>query len=93
MFGRRSIKLVSSIVFALGVSACGGSSDGQPNVTVSFSASPSTVVAGNPVTLMWSNTNATRCRASGGFSGGKAASGSEIVTPRRCRNCGVIGEL
>ena len=34
-------------------SACGGSSDGQPNVTVSFSASPLTVVAGNPVTLEW----------------------------------------
>ena len=34
-------------------SAGGGSSDGQPNVTVSFSASPLTVVAGNPVTLEW----------------------------------------
>lgn len=69
-------------IFLLSIlSACGGSSDGQPNVTVSFSASPSTVVAGNPVTLTWSSTNATRCRASGGFSGGKAASGSEIVTP------------
>lgn len=63
------------------LSACGGSSDGQPNVTVSFSASPLTVVAGNPVTLEWSSTNATRCTASGGWSGAKASSGSETVTP------------
>ena len=69
-------------IFSLSVlSACGGSSDGQPNVTVSFSASPSTVVAGNPVTLEWSSTNATRCTASGGWSGTKASSGSETVTP------------
>ena len=69
-------------IFSLSVlSACGGSSDGQPNVTVSFSASPSTVVAGNPVTLEWSSTNATRCTASGGWSGAKASSGSETVTP------------
>ena len=69
-------------IFLLSIlSACGGSSDGQPNVTVSFSASPSTVVAGNPVTLTWSSTNATRCTASGGWSGAKASSGTETVTP------------
>ena len=62
------------------LSGC-GSSDGQPNVTVSLSASPLTVVAGNPITLNWSSTNATGCTASGGWSGGKSASGSETVTP------------
>jgi hypothetical protein len=36
------------------VPACGGCSDGQPNVTVSFFTSPLTTVAGNPVTVEWS---------------------------------------
>ena len=62
------------------LSAC-GSSDGQPNVTISLSASPLTVVAGNAITLNWSSTNATGCSASGGWSGSKSASGTETVTP------------
>ncbi|EHQ58609.1 hypothetical protein OMB55_00023570 [gamma proteobacterium HIMB55] len=77
----RRLGSYSKLFLPLFLSACGGSSDGQPNVTVSFSASPSTVVAGNPVTLQWSSTNATRCTASGGWSGAKASSGSETVTP------------
>ena len=73
--------ILGVVVTAL-LSAC-GSSDGQPNVTVSLSASPLTVVAGNAVTLNWSSTNATGCSASGGWSGSKSASGTETVTPGR----------
>ena len=71
----------STVLLPLFLCACGGSSDGQPNVTVSFTASTSTVATGSPLTLTWSSTNATSCTASGGWSGAKDASGSEIVTP------------
>ena len=71
---------IPGVVVTAFLSAC-GSSDGQPNVTVSLSASPLTVVAGNVVTLNWSSTNATGCSASGGWSGSKSASGTETVTP------------
>ena len=73
---------IPGVVVTALLSAC-GSSDGQPNVTVSLSASPLTVVAGNAVTLNWSSTNATGCSASGGWSGSKSASGTETVTPGR----------
>lgn len=53
---------IPGVVVTVFLSAC-GSSDGQPNVTVSLSASPLTVVAGNAVTLNWSSTNATGCSA------------------------------
>ena len=70
-----------TVLLPLFLFACGGTSDGQPNVTVSFTASTSTVATGSPLTLTWSSTNATSCTASGGWSGAKDASGSEIVTP------------
>jgi hypothetical protein len=47
---------------------------------VTFSSSAATVATGGTVTLTWSATNATGCAASGGWSGNKAASGSETVT-------------
>ncbi|MCR4323330.1 MAG: fibronectin type III domain-containing protein [Candidatus Azambacteria bacterium] len=49
--------------------------------TVSFSAAPSTINLGDSATLTWSSANAISCTASGGWSGGKAVSGSEVVTP------------
>jgi CubicO group peptidase (beta-lactamase class C family) len=47
---------------------------------VTFSSSATTVAAGGSVTLTWNAANATGCAASGGWSGNKAASGSETVT-------------
>lgn len=49
--------------------------------TVTLSASPVSVALGSNTTLVWSSTNATACTASGSWSGAKATSGSEIVTP------------
>lgn len=57
------------------------SSGNTPPASVSFSASSSLVSAGSSVTLSWSSSNATSCSASGGWSGGKALSGSETVGP------------
>jgi parallel beta-helix repeat protein len=54
----------------------------QPAVpTLSISASPSTITGGQSSTLTWSSTNATSCTASGGWSGTKAVSGTQIVSP------------
>lgn len=48
--------------------------------TLSFTASPTSVVSGGSSTLTWNSTNATSCTASGGWSGTLATSGSQIKT-------------
>ncbi len=55
------------------------SSDGT--LSVSLSASSTTVSSGGSTTLSWSSQNATACIASGGWSGVKAASGNQTVRP------------
>ncbi len=53
-----------------------------PVPVVTLSASPTSITAGQNSTLTWSSTNSpTSCTASGGWSGSKAASGSQTVTP------------
>jgi hypothetical protein len=49
--------------------------------TVSLSASPASIAAGESSTLTWSSTNAGSCNASGGWSGARATSGSQSVSP------------
>ena len=44
--------------------------------TVSLSASPTTLTAGQAATLTWNSTNATGCTASGAWSGSESTSGS-----------------
>ncbi|MEM6639946.1 MAG: hypothetical protein AAF610_08590 [Pseudomonadota bacterium] len=48
---------------------------------VTFSASATTVEAGDSTELSWSTTNASGCRASGDWSGARATSGTETVGP------------
>jgi len=55
--------------------------DSQPPSTASFFASPNAISSGESSTLTWSSANATSCTASGGWSGSKALSGSQSVTP------------
>ncbi|MBI2056347.1 MAG: hypothetical protein HYT37_03115 [Candidatus Sungbacteria bacterium] len=52
------------------------------NLSVSLTASQTSVNAGNPVTLYWSSTNANSCFATNGWSGTKTFSGNEIVYPQ-----------
>ncbi len=55
---------------------------GPPMVpAIAFTASPASVVQGQPSTLAWSSTGATSCTASGAWSGAKAVNGSMAVTP------------
>ena len=49
--------------------------------TLSFSADPTSIAVGQSTTLTWSASNTTTCTAFGGWSGTKAASGSESVSP------------
>jgi hypothetical protein len=51
--------------------------------TVVLTASPALVPYGGNFTLAWSSTNATRCVASGGWSGDRAVSGSVVVSDLR----------
>jgi len=52
-----------------------------PAPTVKLSASAESVEPNGTATLSWSSTNATSCVASGGWSGNKPTSGSQIVGP------------
>jgi probable HAF family extracellular repeat protein len=56
-----------------------------PPVTVSISASPTTITAGGTTTLTWTSSNATSCTATGGgpndsWPGTKATNGNQTVT-------------
>ena len=64
------------------VSYSGGSGTTTPPPTVSLSANPTSINAGQSSTLTWSSTGATSCTASGGmFTGTKALSSSQSVSP------------
>lgn len=79
--------LTSNQTYTLTCGGAGGSaaqsatvSVTTPAAAVTLTASPSTVKSGAPSTLTWSSTNATSCTASGGWTGGKAASGSQSTS-------------
>lgn len=52
-----------------------------PDPTLTFNAIPSTIASGNSADLTWTSTNVVSCEASGGWSGNKAVSGIENVSP------------
>lgn len=52
-----------------------------PLPTVFLSASPTSIVSGSSSTLTWSSTNATSCTASDAWTGTRATSGTEFVSP------------
>ncbi|MFZ2555872.1 MAG: polysaccharide deacetylase family protein [Minisyncoccia bacterium] len=49
--------------------------------TLTFTASPTSINAGQSSTLSWSATNVTSCTASNGWTGTKALSGTQSVSP------------
>lgn len=51
--------------------------------TVTLSANPTSGISPLAVTLTWSSTNASSCSASGGWSGTKATSGTQVVSDLR----------
>lgn len=61
---------------------CGGygGGNGSTPATLSISVNPTTITVGQSATITW-NSNGGTCTASGAWTGAKAASGSEQVTP------------
>lgn len=59
-----------------------------PAPTLSFSATPTSLTLGNSSTLSWSSADATSCTASGAWSGAKATSGTQTVTPSSAGTAG-----
>src|SRR4029079_19472420 len=53
----------------------------DPAPTVSLTANPTNISAGQSSSLSWSSTNASGCVASGGWSGTMSTAGSANVTP------------
>lgn len=51
------------------------------DMSVSLGASPTTIAPGGSATLSWVTSGVTSCQATGGWSGNKPTSGSEVVTP------------
>lgn len=64
-----------------GDSGGSGSNNAPAAPTVSFAASDTSVAAGSAVTLSWSSSGASSCEASGGWSGTKSTSGTEVLGP------------
>jgi uncharacterized protein (TIGR03118 family) len=74
----------AAALITLAMQACGGSGSTAPPApmpTVTMSASPTSITAGQSATLRWSSTQAASCTASGAWSGSQAAMGSQPVTP------------
>ncbi len=83
---------IATAVLLLSLSGCGGSGGGtstdvpsdtvanpQPAaIEIALDASPATVTSGDTVVVTWTTRNATRCSASGAWSGDRNLSGSEI---------------
>ena len=59
----------------------GGGSAPPPNPIVSISSNVSSLLLSTSATLTWSSTHTTSCSASDSWSGTKATSGSQSVTP------------
>lgn len=67
------VKIVTQQAVSPGSTALG--------LTLTASSSVASVTTKDPVTLTWNSTDTTSCTASGGWSGAKAVSGSELIGP------------
>lgn len=79
----RQFGLLAVLGLCASLAGCGGGGgdDGPPPpaATVTLTANPTSVTAGQGTTLTWSSTNATTCTATQGWSGTKATSGTEVI--------------
>ena len=81
----RHLYIYFSLLFV--IASCGGGGGGStpeppvPGASITLSISDDQIYLGNTVTLTWSTSNASSCTASGSWSGSKALSGSETITP------------
>ncbi len=73
--------IINAGAYITGNEVIGIDTGSTPAPTVSLSASPTTINPGGSSTLTWSSTNATSCTASGAWSGTRATSGTQSVSP------------
>ncbi len=78
--------LLTALIPLLVLAGCGGAAQSAPAPspaapTIQLSASPTSITAGQPVTLTWSATNATSVAISPGGSGALPVSGTLSVSP------------
>ncbi len=82
---RAAVLGLTGFVCAGVLQSCGGGyhsgSGSMSPASISISVNPTTVIAGRPVTLMWSATSGTMCTAGGAWSGAQPASGTMTITP------------
>jgi hypothetical protein len=89
--GTTSVSPMSTSTYSLYCTGAGGNTATQ-NVTVTvtavpvaptltFSAAPTAITAGQSSTLTWSSTNSTACTAGGNWTGTKTTSGTTVVSP------------
>ena len=82
----KHLPLYISLLFV--ITSCGGGGGGgstpeppTPGASITLSISDDQIYLGSSVTLTWTTSNASSCSASGSWSGTKALSGSETITP------------
>jgi uncharacterized protein (TIGR03118 family) len=79
-FGRIVAGLAVAVLVGCGGGGYGGDGGAPPAASVTITVDPTTITLGESATITWS-TNGTTCTADGAWSGAKASSGSETVTP------------
>lgn len=89
--GSQSVSPAVSTTYSITCIGDGGSANDSVNIsvnaapepvpTVNISASPSSIDQGQSAMISWNSTDASSCTASGGWSGAKATSGSQSVSP------------
>ena len=78
---RAVIGLSAAFLVSCGGGGYGGGGGGsRPPATLTISVSPSTITLGQSATVTWSS-NAPNCTASGAWTGSRAGTGNETVTP------------
>ena len=76
-----------ALLLAGTLAACGGYNGGSGNMTtplvptVALTVMPTTITAGQAVTLTWTAMNASTCTASGAWSGSQPVGGTQTLTP------------
>ena len=81
---RRRMRLLIIVpLVAVLAAGCGGGggSDNSNMAAVTLSVDPTSIALGKTATLNWTASAGTTCTASDGWSGSKADSGNEVVTP------------
>lgn len=77
----RPVRALLAMAAAAGLGACGGTGALNAAPQLTLTATPTTLALGETTTLSWSSRDADSCTASGAWSGSRAASGSQTLTP------------